>query len=56
MDTSRDGILVMEVKKASVKDMVELHTRGKVKFECHLAFTDHVENLVRTEAFVVEFS
>ena len=52
----RDGVRVVGIEKAGVKDRVNLHATGKVEFECHLAFTDDVEDLVRTESLEVEFS
>ena len=56
MDTPREGVRVVGVEKAGVKDRVDLHTRGKVELERHLALADDVEDLEWTEALVIKFS
>ena len=51
-----EGIRVVGVKEARVEDRMDLHTRGKVKLERHLALANDVEDLEWTEALVIKFS
>jgi hypothetical protein len=52
----RESICVVEIKEAGVEDRIDLHTRGKVELEHHLALADDVEDLEWTEALVIKFS
>jgi hypothetical protein len=56
LNTPWDNICVVGIKETGVKHRVDLHARGKVGFERYLAFADDIEDLVRTEAFVIELS
>jgi hypothetical protein len=56
LNTPWDNIRVVGIKETGVKHRVDLHASGKVEFERHLAFANDIEDLVWTEAFVIELS
>jgi hypothetical protein len=54
LDAPRNGIRVVGVEEAGVKDRMNLHARGKVKLERHLTFSNDVEDLVRAQSFEIQ--